>query len=69
MFLDSDYEVRLQLPHLDEGARGNEYITDLDVQTLRRAEALHNATEEEKGPWVGDLSAEEVMRIKNENTN
>ena len=46
MMLDNDFEVRL--PFGD----GESYVTDLDVQTLKRAEALHNATEEEKGPTL-----------------
>lgn len=48
MMLDNEFEVRL---HLGEG---NSYVTDLDVVTVNRAEAFHNATEEEKGPWVQD---------------
>lgn len=47
MMLDSAYEVRLPLPN------SNHYITDLDVESMKRAEAYHNATEEEKGePWI-----------------
>lgn len=48
MMLDSEFEVRMKLPN------GKDYITDLDMQTMKRAEALHGATEEEKGPWVPD---------------
>jgi len=48
MMLDQEFEVRMKLPD------GKSYITDLDVQTMKRAEALHEATEEEKGPWVVD---------------
>lgn len=48
MMLDSDYEVRMKLK--DEKA----YVTDLDVQTMRRADAFHNADESEKGPWITD---------------
>jgi len=48
MMLDSEFEVRMRLPD------GKSYVTDLDVQTLERAKALHNATEEERGPWVPD---------------
>ncbi|KAF2815021.1 uncharacterized protein BDZ99DRAFT_515783 [Mytilinidion resinicola] len=48
MMLDQEFEVRMKLPD------GKSYITDLDVQTLKRAEALHGATAEEKGPWVPD---------------
>ena len=48
MMLDNEFEVRLRL------GEGNSYVTDLDVVTVNRAEAFHNATEEEKGPWVQD---------------
>jgi hypothetical protein len=48
MMLDQEFEVRVKL------ADGKSYVTDLDVQTLERAKALHGATEEEKGPWVPD---------------
>lgn len=50
MMLDADNEVRVQLP----GGDGRRWITDLDVQTLRRAEGLHNATDDEKGPWLDE---------------
>jgi hypothetical protein len=49
MMLDTSHEVRIPLDK-----DGRSYVTDLDLMTLRRAEALHNATEEEKGPWVKD---------------
>lgn len=45
--LGSEFEVRMALPGAADGA----YVTDLDVQTLRRAEGFHAATEEERGPW------------------
>jgi hypothetical protein len=48
MMLDQEFEVRMKLPD------GKFYVTDLDVQTLNRADALHNATPEEKGPWMPD---------------
>lgn len=48
MMLDSEFEVRMKLPS------GKGYVTDLDVQTMNRARALHNATQEEKGPWIPD---------------
>ena len=48
MMLDQEFEVRMKLPD------GKSYVTDLDVQTLERAKALHGATEEERGPWVHD---------------
>ncbi|KAJ8065129.1 hypothetical protein OCU04_005842 [Sclerotinia nivalis] len=64
MMLDTDYEVRIKLG--DEKA----YVTDLDVQTMRRAEAFHNATDEEKGPWIADdltgMDLEKLMEVKRE---
>ncbi|CAD6447617.1 2327b58f-6206-4579-beb0-158c3c6ff53f [Sclerotinia trifoliorum] len=64
MMLDTDYEVRIKLG--DEKA----YVTDLDVQTLRRADAFHNATDEEKGPWIADdltgMDLEKLMEVKRE---
>ena len=45
MMLHSQFEIRMRL------GEGNAYVTDLDVETLKRANALHDATEEEKGPW------------------
>ncbi|KAJ4309861.1 hypothetical protein N0V94_008730 [Neodidymelliopsis sp. IMI 364377] len=48
MMLDSEFEVRMKLPD------GKNYITDLDMQTMKRADALHGATHEERGPWVPD---------------
>ncbi|KAF8864232.1 hypothetical protein BDZ45DRAFT_614494 [Acephala macrosclerotiorum] len=64
MMLDTDYEVRMKLS--DEKA----YVTDLDVQTMRRAEAFHESTEEEKGPWIADdltgMDLEKLMEVKHE---
>jgi hypothetical protein len=64
MMLDTDYEVRIKLG--DEKA----YVTDLDVQTVRRANAFHSSTEEEKGPWIADdltgMDLEKLMEIKRE---
>lgn len=51
MMLDADHEVRIPLQGLGDGRA---WITDLDVQTLRRAEGVLNATDEEKGPWIQD---------------
>ncbi|KAL9047165.1 MAG: hypothetical protein Q9214_000191 [Letrouitia sp. 1 TL-2023] len=48
MMLDSEFEVRMRL------GDGSSYVTDLDVTTLKRANALHDATEQEKGPWMSD---------------
>ena len=56
MMLDSEFEVRVPL------GDGKSYVTDLDVETVNRAEALHGATEEEKGPWIqDDVDIEELM--------
>jgi hypothetical protein len=48
MMLDAEFEVRMKLPD------GKAYVTDLDVQTLKRAEGVHGATVEERGDWVAD---------------
>jgi hypothetical protein len=48
MMLDQDFEVRVKLPD------GKSYVTDLDVQTLKRAEAIHGTTPDERGPWIPD---------------
>lgn len=52
MMLDADHEVRIPLN--DEVGINRAWVSDLDVQTLRRADALHNMTEEDKGPWLQD---------------
>ncbi|ODH52586.1 hypothetical protein GX48_01366 [Paracoccidioides brasiliensis] len=57
MMLDNEFEVRLKLLG-GVGANGagssltpgrDAYVTDLDVETLKRAEGVHGATEEERG--------------------
>lgn len=53
--LDNEFEVRLNLED------GKSYITDLDIATLNRANALHNATADEKGPWTSDEELEIMM--------
>jgi hypothetical protein len=55
MMLSTEHEVRVQL------ADGKSYVTDLDVQTLKRAEGFHGATDEEKGPWISDDPTEEQL--------
>lgn len=60
MMLNNEFEVRMNLPD------GKSYVTDLDVETLKRAEAIHGATEEERGPWVPEegtqgFNLEELM--------
>ncbi|CAN8095582.1 unnamed protein product [Discula destructiva] len=45
MMLSTEHEVRVPL------SDGKSWVTDLDIQTLRRTEGFLNATEAEKGPW------------------
>jgi hypothetical protein len=56
MMLSTEHEVRIKL------SDGKSYVTDLDVQTLRRAEGFLNATEEEKGPWISDDPTDEQLK-------
>ncbi|KAJ2891733.1 hypothetical protein MKZ38_000012 [Zalerion maritima] len=56
MMLSTEHEVRLTLPD------GKSYVTDLDVQTMKRAEGFHGATEEEKGPWLSDDPTEDDIQ-------
>ncbi|KAK5995859.1 Transcriptional regulator CRZ1 [Cladobotryum mycophilum] len=56
MMLSTDHEVRIKL------ADGKSYVTDLDVQTLKRAEGFLGATDEEKGPWISDDPTEEQLK-------
>ena len=56
IMMHNEFEVRMKL------ADGKSYVTDLDVETMKRAVALHNATDEEKGPWNPDeVDIEELM--------
>jgi hypothetical protein len=48
MMLDQEFEVRMKLPD------GKSYVTDLDVQTCKRADGVLGATAEERGEWVPD---------------
>lgn len=57
MMLSTEHEVRIPL------SDGKSYVTDLDVQTLRRAEGFFNATEEEKGIWVSDDPTEADYKV------
>lgn len=56
MMLSTEHEVRVSLG--DDGS----YVTDLDVQTLKRAEGFLSGSEEEKGAWVSDDLTEEELR-------
>ena len=53
--LDNEFEVRMRL------GEGNSYVTDLDVNTLKRAEAFHKATVEEKGGFPQEIDMEQLM--------
>ncbi|KAM3545606.1 hypothetical protein ARSEF1564_001421 [Beauveria bassiana] len=55
LMLSTDREVRLKL------SDGKAYVTDLDVQTMKRAEGFLNATDDEKGPWISDDPTEEQI--------
>ena len=55
MMLDNEFEVRMRIND------GKSYVTDLDVETVKRAQAFHAATDEEKGPWLSeDTGGDEV---------
>ncbi|KAI2643288.1 hypothetical protein GGS21DRAFT_495623 [Xylaria nigripes] len=53
MMLSTEHEVRVKL------SDGRSYVTDLDVNTIRRAEGFLNATPQEKGIWVSDDPTDE----------
>ncbi|KAJ5899898.1 hypothetical protein N7495_004642 [Penicillium taxi] len=53
MRLNNEFEVRLRFPGDD--ARET-YVTDLDIMTLKRAEGVLSTNDEERGPWINDLS-------------
>jgi hypothetical protein len=55
MMLSTDHEVRIPL------SDGKSYVTDLDVQTLKRAEGFLGATDAEKGVWISDDPTEEDL--------
>ncbi|KAB5575997.1 hypothetical protein GE09DRAFT_611976 [Coniochaeta sp. 2T2.1] len=56
MMLSTDHEVRVPLRD------GKSYVTDLDIQTMKRAHGFLDATDEEKGPWVSDDPTEEELK-------
>lgn len=65
MMIDtSGGETRVTLPD------GKSWVTDLDVMTVRRADAFHSATDDEKGPWLADdltgLDVEKLLEVKSE---
>ncbi|RWA07150.1 hypothetical protein EKO27_g7960 [Xylaria grammica] len=55
MMLSTEHEVRVKL------SDGRSYVTDLDVNTMRRAEGFLSATPQEKGIWISDDPTEEDM--------
>ncbi|KAI0407347.1 hypothetical protein F4802DRAFT_18477 [Xylaria palmicola] len=55
MMLSTEHEVRVKL------SDGRSYVTDLDVNTMRRAEGFLGATPQEKGVWIADDPTEEDM--------
>ena len=56
LMLSTEHEVRVPL------SDGRSYVTDLDVQTMKRATGFHLATPEEKGPWISDDPTDEDRR-------
>ncbi|EPE09688.1 zinc c2h2 finger domain containing protein [Ophiostoma piceae UAMH 11346] len=62
MMLSTEHEVRLKL------SDGKAYVTDLDVQTMKRAEGFLTATDEEKGVWVSDDPTDaQIKQMQNGN--
>lgn len=56
MMLSTEQEVRIKL------SDGKAYVTDLDLQTMKRAAGFHGATDEEKGAWISDDPTEEQLK-------
>lgn len=53
MMLNNEFEVRLHLPGgAGDGTNRDAYVTDLDVETMKRAEGVLSANDEERGPWM-----------------
>ena len=58
MMLNNDFEVRIRLPGgAGDGTNRDAYVTDLDVETIKRAEGVLSANEEERGPWMDGPSS------------
>lgn len=61
MMLNNDFEVRVRLPGgAGDGTHRDAYVTDLDVETMKRAEGVLNSTDAERGPWM-DGPGEHLM--------
>lgn len=59
MMLDNEFEVRVKLPGGADGVTSRDaYITDLDIETMKRAEGVFSATAEERGPWTDGPSTQ-----------
>ncbi|KAI4867751.1 hypothetical protein F4820DRAFT_412681 [Hypoxylon rubiginosum] len=56
MMLSTEHEVRVPL------SDGKSYVTDLDVNTMKRATGFLDATDEEKGLWISDDPTEDDMK-------
>lgn len=56
MMLSTEHEVRVKL------SDGKSYVTDLDMETLKRAEGFLEATDEEKGPWISDDPTDDDLK-------
>ncbi|KAE8151089.1 putative C2H2 finger domain protein [Aspergillus avenaceus] len=70
MMLNNEFEVRVKLPGgAGDGTNREAYVTDLDVETLKRAEGVLSANDEERGPWVDGpsthLIGQSVMALPN----
>ncbi|KAJ5664641.1 hypothetical protein N7462_011454 [Penicillium macrosclerotiorum] len=68
MMLNNEFEVRLRLPGgAGDGTLRDAYVTDLDVETMKRVEGVHSANEEERGPWLDSpsthLMGQSAMRL------
>ena len=55
MMLDNEFEVRMRL------GDGNSYVTDLDVNTIKRANAFLDAKDEEKGAYTEEIDVQQLM--------
>ena len=55
MMLDNEFEVRMRL------GDGNSYVTDLDVNTIKRANAFLDATKEEEGATSDEVDVQQLM--------
>lgn len=67
MMLGNEFEVRVPLPGPGDrriGGFGAGHVTDLDVQTVKRAIGFLDSGEEERGGYVDEFDL--VVGLKNE---